>query len=39
MPVTTQGACDCGVEIWGFPKIVARTSDKITLDDVERITI
>ena len=26
MPVTTQGACDCGVEIWGFPKIVAQIS-------------
>ena len=26
MPVTTQEACDVGIEIWGYPKIVAQIS-------------
>ena len=28
MPVTTQVACDVGIEIWGYPKIVAKSASK-----------
>ena len=32
LPVTTQAACDFGVEIWGYPKFVA----EISFEDTDR---